>query len=281
MPWKLKTTEDGAAVVQDELPVFLDTETGKEEPIDPNRFRQKILEVNAEAKSRREKIEEFQGRLEPVKDIENLAEFVTNANKALETVKNLEDTQLVEAGKVEQIKADAKRGLEETKEKLLAQFATREDELQKEVAARDAHIRHLMVSSRFAANEHFSGTDPKTVLPPDIAETYFGKHFDVVEEGGRLSVVAKDAAGSVIMSRDPTRLAEPAEFDEAMEIIFATYPKKEKLLRAGPGGSGATGGAEGPGAKNPAAQIKQRLATAEKNKDIGAMIRAKTQLHEL
>jgi hypothetical protein len=280
MAWKLKVDEAGTPVVQEGIPVFVD-DTGKEAPIDPNQMHQKILELNAESKSRREKLEELGRRLKPVEGIEDVAAFMENATKALETVKNLDDASLVQAGDVERIKSDAKRGMEEVERRLKEQLRAREAELQKELQVRDGHIRKLLISSQFAQHDLFSGTSPRTHIPPDVAESYFGKHFDVDDSGGNLRVIAKDTNGQVITSREPGQFAEPASFAEAMELIFAAYPNKDKLLRAGPGGSGAGGGAEGVPAKTPLAVIKQKLAKATEARDVTQMLRLKTQLAEL
>lgn len=280
MAWTLKTTEEGGAVVQDGLPVFVDDD-GKEMPIDPNQMHTKILELNSESKGRRQKLQDLQGRLEAVKDIENLEEFITNARTAMETVGNLEDSQLVQAGEVEKIKQQALAAQELTKTKLQEEFGQRETKLTSEIEAKDATIRKLMISNQFAQHDLFAGAEPRTVLPPDIAEQYFGRFFDVDYSDGDPKVVAKDAKGEVILSREPGQIGEPANFNEAMEMVFSNYPGKERLLRAGLSGSGATGGSELTGGTSPAAQIKQKLAAAKKAGDGAAQMRLTMQLSEL
>ena len=139
MPWKLKTAEDGTPELQDGVPVYVD-ETGKESPIDPNTMRQKILTVNAEAKQRRETIEAMQKKYAPLDGIEDIEDFLDRANKALDTVKNLGDAELVQAGEVEKIKADAKRGMEEVEKRLKDKMAAREAELQEQIKQRDERM---------------------------------------------------------------------------------------------------------------------------------------------
>lgn len=280
MAWKLKLTEDGAAVLKDGLPVFVD-DSGSETPIDPNQMHQKILQVNAESKSRREKLQEMEARLAPVKDVEDLTSFLDEATKAMETVRNLEDAQLVKAGEVEKIKREALQGLELQETKLKSQFQQREESLQKELSRRDQNIRQLLISNRFAQSDLFAGANRRTHLLPDFAEARFGHHFDVVDKDGNLSVVGKDPSGEVIMSKDPKRFGEPADFDEAMEVIFNSYPQKDQLLRSGPGGSGATGGTEGVTRKTPVAELRRQLAEATKAGRATDMVRLTRELFEL
>lgn len=280
MPWKLKVSEDGAAEVKDGLPVFVDDD-GKESVIDPNQMHTKILQVNAESKSRREKLQELEARLAPVNDIEDLASFVEESTKALETIKNLEDSQLVQAGEVEKIKKEAIQGLEHQEKRLKEQFKLREETLQKELNERDANIRQLLISNRFAQHDLFSGPDRRTHLLPDLAEARFGHHFDVVKKDGGMSVVGKDSYGEVILSRDPKRLGEPADFDEAMDIIFSTYPGKDQLLKAGPSGSGSGGGSEGPRRKTPVTELRQQLQKATQDGRVEDIIRLTTRISEL
>jgi hypothetical protein len=282
MAWTLKTAEDGAPVIQDGIPVYVD-EAGKEAPIDPNQMHAKILELNAESKNRREKIQELTSKLKPLEGIENIEEFLGNATQAIETVKNLEDSDLVKAGEVEKIKEDAKRGIEMVKQQLTEKLKSREDELQGELTKRDAYIRQLMISSKFAQHDLFSGTNPRTYLDPEVAESYFGRFFGVEEVGGQLRVIARGADGDVITSREPGKFAEPADFNEAMELIFSQHPKKDQYLRAGPGGSGSAGGKSGvPGdKKTPLSRLQQQYNEALEKRDGAAMTRIKNRIAAL
>lgn len=282
MAWKLKLTEEGAPVLQDGVPVYTD-ETGKEGPIDPNQMHAKILEVNAESKNRREKLQSLEARLKPLEGIDDVGTFLENAKKAMETVDNLGDAELVQAGEVEKIKEDAKRSMAEQEARLKDKMSAREKELQDELQKRDATIRQLMISSKFAQHDLFSGPNPRTYLDPEVAESYFGRHFEVDTTNGTPKVIAKDANGNVITSREPGKFADPADFAEAMEQIFASHPKKDQYLRAGPGGSGSGGGEGGQrgGAASPLAKLKQQYAKAVENRDAGAMTRLKTRIAEL
>lgn len=280
MAWKLKTTEEGAPVLAEGIPVYID-DTGKETPIDPNQMHNKILELNSESKSRREKIAELQGKLKPIEGIDNLDEFVTNASKALETVQNLEDAQLVQAGEVEKIKADAKQTMEMQEVRLKEQFQGRETELKTELQKRDSYIRELLISSQFSKHSLFSGQDPRTHLDPDVAESHFGKHFDVEDHKGKPRVVGKDLSGNVILSKEPNRFGEPAHFEEAMEIIFAAYPGKDRMLRAGPSGSGSAGGKDGITEKTPLAVLQQQYDEAQKAGQVNKMMKIKRRIHAL
>jgi hypothetical protein len=137
-----------------------------------------------------------------------------------------------------------------------------------------------MVSNRFATSPFFSGTNPKTTLPPEIAETYFGKHFKVEEDKttGALNLAAYHSNGDPVYSRQNP--GEVANFDEAMVAIFDQYPGKDQLIRASGGGSGAGGGSggkdddEGQDIK----ALEKQYAEAQKTGDAKAMVAIKNKL---
>lgn len=66
----------------------------------------------------------------------------------------------------------------------------------------------------------------KTTIPPDMLSSLFGPRFSV-EDDGRL--VAK-IDGVTILSR--SRFGEPADFDEAIEVLISQHPEKGKILAA-------------------------------------------------
>lgn len=280
MPWKLKLNEDGVPMVKDELPVFVDDD-GKESVIDPNQMHSKILQVNQESKTRRERLKELEKRLAPVEDIEDLESFISSANEALATVQNLEDAKLVEAGEVEKLKAEAIQGLQKQEKKLKDGFAQRETQLQAEIDKHKLSIRQLLISNRFASNELFSGVDRKTHLTPDVAEARFGAQFDVIEKNGKPTVVGRGLDGEIITSQDPQRFGEHADFDEAMDIIFNQYPNKDQLLRPGHGGSGASGGSDGVGSTSQASKLKRQIAEALNEGRVEEAVALKTRLFDL
>ena len=279
MPWKLKVTEEGAAVLNDNgLPVFTDDD-GTDTAFDPNQMHNKILDLNSESKKRREENKTLKDQLAAFEGIDDLAQYREAADTALKTVQNLKDKDLVKAGEIDKLKSEMRSGFEEKEAKMKQQFAERETELLQTVASKDTTIRSLLVSTKFAQSELFSGENPKTTLPPDIAETYFGKHFQVEEEGSATRIIAKDHNGEVILSRK--NIGEPAEFDEAIGIIFDRYPGRDKLLRATSGGSGGAGGKGSLTKATPLAKLKAAYDQAVKDGDFTKQIALKNKIHEV
>jgi hypothetical protein len=84
----------------------------------------------------------------------------------------------------------------------------------------------------------------KVAIPADMVQAAFGRHFGI--EGGK--IVAKDANGNQLFSR--TRHGEPADFDEALELLVDAYPHTASILKgSGASGGGAGGGGGGGGGK--------------------------------
>ncbi len=83
MPWKM----DGEhIVVQDGKPVWIEPD-GKELPFDAEHSLNKIKELNSESAARRKELREAQERLKPFAEIDDPADWIERAHKALSTVK--------------------------------------------------------------------------------------------------------------------------------------------------------------------------------------------------
>jgi hypothetical protein len=144
------------------------------------------------------------------------------AIKALETMKNIDQKKLIDAGEVDKVKKEISDG-----------FACQVAELTQKLTDKDGHIYKLEVSNRFAQSKFIN---EKTVLPPDIAEATFGKNFKV--EDGR--VVGYIGENRIYKKTNP---AELADLDEALEVMIDSYPLKDRIMKAsGKSGSGAEGG---------------------------------------
>ena len=123
--------------------------------------------------------------------------------------------------------------VDEVKKQMQQQYEEKLSEKEKELAERDQQIHKLVVSNSFANSKTIN---EQTVLPPDVAEAYFGRFFKV-EDG---KAIAYDSNGNVIYSKE--KPGEPASFDEALQSIIEQYPQKDRILKAAPGGGGATPG---------------------------------------
>lgn len=281
MEMKLKMDDDGHVVVSgDGLPVYeID---GKDTPIDVPNLYAKVPELNTEAAKYRKQRNEMRETLKIFEGIDDIPEWKANADKAIETVQNFKDKDLVEAGKVEEIKSAMQTAHKEELDNVKASFEGQIGKLEGKLGEQESTIYHLMVSQQFSQSPYFVGSDtnpPKTILTPEIAEAYFGKQFKVeMTDDGRRVVVGYDTSGNQLYSR--ARPGELADFGEALEQIINVYPQKDQIMRAGKSGSGAVGGGDD---KTPAGEIAKLEAAYKAAQEAGdgkACIAIKNQLHD-
>ena len=220
------------AVVLDDKPVFVGDD-GKDIAVDVPSTTGTITRLNGEARVHRERAEAAELKL---KGFEGITDAEA-AKKALETVKNIKDGELIAAGKVEEIKTAAKRAAEE---QVAAANKVNAEELakaQSENAKLSGQLHSTMIGGGFSRSKLV--VDPKhplsLIIPADLAEARFGKHFKV-EEGKVIGYY--DDGKEKIFSR--SRPGEVADFDEALEQLVERYPGKDQIIR-GTGNSG-TGG---------------------------------------
>lgn len=281
MTWKLKKGEDGVIVLKDDKPVYEDPE-GKELALDAPQMYDKIITLGKEAKSNRERADAFSTQVKLFDGIEDLEKWKVDADKAIETVTNFNQEDWLKADKVEKLKKDMKEAYESQEATLKKGFEIGKVELQGTIDKKDGQIRKLMVSNKFATSQYFSGTEPKTTLPPEIAETYFGKNFKVEEDSKtkELKLIAYFTNGDQVLSR--INPGEIAEFEEAMTLIFDAYPGKERLMRTKGGGSGGGGGTgdEEEFENDDIKKLETDYAEAVKNHDAKKSIAIKNRLFQ-
>lgn len=227
MPFKYDA--DGNIAVQEvngqKLPIFVNAE-GKEAPFDGDSTVATISRLNGEAKGHRERAEKAEGTLRSFEGITDPAAAI----KALNTVKNLDDKKLVDAGEVERVKAEAIKSVEEKYAPVVKKAGDLEAQLN------DHLIGGAFSRSKFIA-EKFAAEGPAGV---EIAQALFASRFKV-EDG---KVVAYDTNGGKVYSR--TRHGEFADAEEAIEIMVDAYPHKAHILKGtGASGGGAQGGGNG------------------------------------
>lgn len=229
---KLKLDDAGNVVVQDGRPVYVH-EDGKEIAFDAPATVATISRLNSEARGHREAKEAAEARLKAFEGIED----GEAARKALETVRNIKDGELVAAGKVEEIRAAAKKAAEE---QVAATNKAHAEELTK---LRGDHEALLSQYHGEKIGGAFSGSGfvkDKTLLPAPAAQKVFGDQFKV--EDGKL--VAYDTQGNKVFSR--SRPGEIADFEEAIELIVEAYPHRDHILKGNVnGGGGSRGGGVG------------------------------------
>lgn len=221
---KLKLDENGNAVLEDGKPVYV-KDDGKEVAVDVPGTVATISRLNAEAKSHREAKEAAEGKLKVFEGIED----ADAARKALETVKNLDQKKLVDAGEIDSVKAEISKAYE-TK---LAEANTARE------AAENA-LYQEKIGGSFARSK-FIGE--KLTVPVPMVEKTFGDNF-AIEEG---KIVATDKNGNRIYST--SRPGELADFDEALEVLVDQFEYKDTILKAksASGGDIERGGGKGQG----------------------------------
>jgi hypothetical protein len=215
----LKLGENGNPLVTD----------GQNDPfeLDALHLYSKVPELNKENEKHRKRAKEAQEQLESLKSQFDGIDDPEKAREALKTVQNLDDKKLIDSNEVEKLK----KSVADAYEKQL-------QEKDKSLQEKDGHIYKLLVSNQFANSKV---VNDKTVLPPDMAEAYFGKHFKI-EDGQVVGYIGEDK----IYSRE--KPGEIAPFEEALQTIIDQYPMKDRILKAPPGGSGSPpGGGTPPG----------------------------------
>jgi hypothetical protein len=219
---KYKLTADGRAIElgTDGHPIVID-DAGKEFTIDAINAQAKINTIVSESNERRKLNSELQTKLKAYEGIEDPAAALS----ALQTVKSLGE--------------DHKVKMDELKNTINKTWESKLQEWEQEKTGLNDKLFQATVLSKFATSEVIK----KTVLTPDIAATFFGKHFN--PDG-----TAKDTAGNLIYSK--SKPGEPAQFDEAIEVLIDTYPNKDSILRGSgaQGGDGHRGGSGGSGFEN-------------------------------
>jgi hypothetical protein len=237
MPWK-KNDDGTLALDSDGFPIRIDSEGNessvKDDGID---YLQRTV---AESISRKNKLKELEQQLEKYQGIDD----PDKAREALQTVQNLEDKKLIDAGKAEEMKRQIRE-----------QYESKMAEKDQELSKRDQQIHRLVVSNAFAKSKVIND---QTILPPDVAEAYFGRYFKV--ENGQ--AIAYDSAGNVIYSKE--RPGEPANFDEALQAIISQHPQKDRILKAAPGGSGASSGSGTPAGRTVSRQQFEAMGHGER-----------------
>lgn len=233
MPWKM----DGEnIVVQDGHPVWV-YDDGKESPFNAESALKKISDVTAESVGRKEKIREYETKLDALKGIDDPAKFVEKANQALETVKNLDDKKLIDAKEVETLKASVAATFNEKISGMETAFAAKEQEYQEQVSKSQSTISDLLIRGQISQASFISD---RTVLPPAVAFDVFKGNFKIEEVDGEHRAVAVRKDGTKIMSlKDPGSFAS---VNEALETLVSEHPDKDRLLKGAGGGGGTPPG---------------------------------------
>lgn len=214
--WKM----DGDKVAMREgNPVYLQAD-GSEMVIDFNT----ISRLNGEAKTHREAKEAATNRLKEFEGIDPKA-----AREAFEKLSKIDQKKLIDAGEVDKVTAQ-----------ISGQFTTQLQEKDAALTGLQGKLNKMILDSAFSQSVFIRDN---IAIPPDFFRDGFSKFFKVENE----KIVALGHDGNPLYSQ--SRAGEPANFEEAIQILVDRHPAKNDLLRTNVnGGSGNQGNGGGRGA---------------------------------
>ncbi len=221
---KLKLDAAGNAVLENGMPVYVHDD-GREVPFDAPGAMKKIGDLNREAKTHREKAESLGEQIKAFQGLGDPAE----AAKLIEVAKNIDAGKLLDAQKVELIKSEMNKSWEERLKKVETERDTLNTRLIGEV-----------IGGSFARSTFIND---KTILPSDVAYATFSNRFKI--EGNSIRGLSPE--GDILLSR--VKPGEPADFEEAIELMITSHPQKDRLLKPAQGGGAATPPGGGTGGK--------------------------------
>jgi hypothetical protein len=224
---KLKLDENGHAVLQDGMPVYVHDD-GKEEVFDGAKALSKISSLNAEAKTHREAKEQA---LNQLKDYEGLD--AAKAREALQKLGDIDSKKLIDAGEVDKVR-------QQISEQLKGQYGQQINQLTEQLNSTQGALNNELIGGGFNRSKFIS---ENISSPIEMLKSQFGGNFKV-EEG---KLVAYGVDGQKILSRK--NFGEVADFDEAMETLVNGCGFKDQILKGnqsqggGFQGNGGQGGA--------------------------------------
>lgn len=234
---KWKTDAEGKLTLHTDGKPILIHEDGKEIPFDVEGTLARISALNAESEGHRRGKTEAEQKLKAFLDAG--IEDPEVAKKALETVKNIDDKKLVDAGKVEEVRTAAVSAMQQQMDAYKNTTEGKLKELTEQLTTVTGQLHNELIGGGFSRSRLLNDDKHplRLAIPADMARAYFGKHFKV--EGGKIVAYYED--GNRIYSRE--RAGDPnVTFDEALEILVDRYPFKNQIVR----GSNASGGGAGP-----------------------------------
>ena len=182
---KLKLDDNNLAVLQDGKPVYLHDD-GREIAFDGAQAFGKIKQLTGENVAYKKRYEDAEAAHKLFEGLEPEA-----ARKAIELVKNFDDKKLVDAGKVEEVRAAA---VKEYEEKLLEVNRSDAAQSKKLQAQLDQMTNDLYAEKIGGSFNRSKVIAEKFAIPADLVQARFGSAFKV--ENGQ--IVAYDTAGNKI-----------------------------------------------------------------------------------
>lgn len=233
-----KTDDNGNLVVVDGNPVVI-TADGKEEAFSLESNKQYIDSLKAEAIGHRQKGNGYKEQLQAFDGIDPV-----KAREAMEKVKSFSEKDLIDAGKVEEIKAEMKRVHDVQLNEVTSKAEQYKQQMQSYI------IGQSFGESKFIAD--------KLNIPTDMAREFFGKHFAVDANNRVIALHDTNNPESIIYS--DSNPGEPASFDEALAKFVNSYQHKDTILK----GSGNQGGGTSNSGNAPSGIKRSEMSPSEK-----------------
>ncbi len=194
-----------------------------------------IQTLQSEAKGHRTAKEAAETTLAKYRDASGKLIDPEAATKAIDTVSKIDAKTLIDAGKVDEVKAQIEGAYK-------SQLAEKDAAL----ATRDATISNMRIDAVFKGSEFI--TD-RVAMPRDFFEAAMRGNFK--DENGKIT--AYDRNGNPIMSKK--NVGEYADPNEALELLVEMHPQKDTILK--PNGAGGTGNGGGGGARGAGRTMKR------------------------
>lgn len=157
----------------------------------------------------------------------------TKAREAIEKVKSFSEKDLVDAGKVDEIKAEMKRVHD-------AQLS----EANSKAEGYKQQMQSYIIGQSFGDSKFVT---EKLNIPADMARKFFSDNF-VVDENNRV-VALHDPSNPNSIVFSEANAGEPASFDEALAKFVNAYPNKDQILKSSGNQGGGTSAGEYSGSR--------------------------------
>lgn len=155
--------------------------------------------------------------------------------------------QKAEEAEQERLKATGQ--FEAAKKNLEQRFEAEKKPLVEKLTALERQIADEKIGAAFSRADDLFGPQGDTILPPDVAASYFREsvRYEDVEIAGKTvrTVVVRDATGNIVLGAD----GNPAPFADALRVLIKALPTttQDRILRgSGKVGSGSSGSAGHP-----------------------------------
>lgn len=217
--WKIDA--DGKIEMKDGNPVWVDA-NGGESVMNGDT----ITRLNGEAAKLRKRAEDAETVVTKFKDLDPDA-----ARKAIDMVSKIDAKTLIDAGKVDEVKAE-----------ITKQYEMKLGEKDNALKTLQSQFDNERVNNIFAGSDFIRD---RVAMPREFFEAAFRSNFKI--EDGKAAVY--DKAGNRVMSKK--NIGEYADPSEALELLVENHPQRDMILKANDQngtGSGGGGGTRGRGA---------------------------------